>query len=153
MATETLGGPVIELGLDRGEPHSYVSPTRATVPGWFGPLMIGLLVLVFSTGSTAPLPPPLSPLLNLSVGPADSYAVTDAGQLLTQSFGTLSSYDLKSGELRWQAATGTPTFRLRTGGGVVLLRPWAIGPRQPSTIAISETTGVARWSREESVVT
>src|SRR5690349_8425538 len=103
MATETLGGPVvIDLGFDRGEPDSYAVSVRSHTPGWFGPLLIGLLVLVSTVGSTAPPQPPLSPLLSLSVGPADSYAVTDAGQLLTQSSGTLSSYDLKSGDLRWQ---------------------------------------------------
>jgi hypothetical protein len=154
MATQSLCGPVvIDLGLDRGEPDSYAAPARSTVPGWFGPLLIGLLVLISTAGSTAPPPPPLSPLLSLSVGPADSYAVTDAGQLLTQDSGTLSSYDLKTGELRWQAETLTPTFRLRTGSGVVLLRPWAVGPGQPTTIAISETTGRPQWSRGGSVVT
>jgi PQQ-like domain len=114
---------------------------------------MGLLVLVVSGGSTATPPPPLSPLLSLSVGPADSYAVTDAGQLLTQDSGTLSAYDLGTGDLRWQADTLTPTFRLRAGSGVILLRPWAIGPGRPSTVAISETTGRLRWSREGSVVT
>jgi outer membrane protein assembly factor BamB len=153
MATETLGGPVvIDLGLDRGEPDTYASPTRATVPGWLGPVMIGLLVLASSAGSAAPQPAPLSPLLSLSVGPADSYSVTDAGQLLTQSFGTLSSYDLKTGRLRWQTESVTPTYRMRTGSGVVLLRPWAIGPGQPGTIAVSEATGAVRWHREASVV-
>jgi outer membrane protein assembly factor BamB len=153
MATETVGGPVIiDLGLDRGEPDSDASPTRSTQSRWFAPLLIGLLVLVFSTGSTAPPPPALSPLLNLPFGPADSYAVTDAGQLLTQNSGTLSSYDLTTGRLRWQAESLTPTYRLRTGSGVVLLRPWATGPGQPSTTAISETTGAVRWQREASVV-
>ena len=154
MATETLGGPVvIDLGFDRGEPDSYAASVRSTTPGWFGPLLIGLLVLVSTVGSTAPPQPPLSPLLSLSVGPADSYAVTDAGQLLTQSSGTLSSYDLTSGDLRWQTETVTPTYRLRAGGGVVLLRPWAIGSDPPTTIAISETTGRARWSRAGTVLT
>src|SRR4051794_9834056 len=126
MATETLGGPVvIDLGLDRGEPGSYAAPVRSTVPGWFGPLLTGLLVLISSVGSTAPPPSALSPLLNLVFGPADSYAVTDAGQLLTQTSGTLSSYDLKTGRLRWQTPSVMPTYRLRTGSGLVLLRPWA----------------------------
>ena len=154
MAAETLDGPVIiDLGLDRGEPETYTAPTRSTVPGWFGPLMIVLLVLVSSAASAAPPSPPLSRLLTLPVNASDSYAVTDAGQLLTQNLGTLSSYDLRTGKLRWQAESVAPTYRLRTGSGVVLLRPWAIGPGQPSTTAISETTGVARWRREGSVVT
>jgi PQQ-like domain len=154
MATETLGGPVIiDLGLDRGEPETYASPTRSTVPAWFGPLIVAVLVLLSTVASAAPPPPPLSPLLNLEVGPSDSYAVTDAGQLLAQTFGTLSSYDLRTGELRWQADTVTPTYRLRTGSGVVLLRPWATGPGPPTTTAISETTGVERWRHAGSVVT
>jgi outer membrane protein assembly factor BamB len=153
VATETVGPLIIDLGLDHGEPDSYASPVPSTVPGWIAQLIIGLVVLLLSAGSTAPPPPPLSPLLSLPVGPADSYAVTDEGQMLTQSLGTLSSYDLNAGVLRWQAATVTPTYRLRTGGGVVLLRPWTTGPGQPSTIAISETTGDRRWSREQNVVT
>ena len=154
MATETMGGPVIiDLGLDRGEPETYASPTRSTVPNWFGPLMVALLVLISSAASAAPPPPPLSQLLSLRVGPADSYAVTERGQLLAQTLGKLSSYDLATGRLRWQAGTVSPTYRLRTTSGVVLLRPWAVGPDEPSTTAISETDGVARWRHAGSVVT
>jgi outer membrane protein assembly factor BamB len=154
MATETMGGPVIiDLGLDRGEPETYASPTRSTVPSWFGPLMVALLVLISSAASAAPPPPPLFQLLSLRVGPADSYAVTERGQLLAQTLGTLSSYDLATGELRWQAGTVTPTYRLRTSSGVVLLRPWVIGSDAPTTTAISESDGVARWRHAGSVVT
>ncbi len=154
MATETMGGPVIiDLGLDRGEPETYASPTRSTVPSWFGPLMVALLVLISSAASAAPAPPPLSQLISLRVSPADTYAVTDHGQLVAQSLGTLSSYDLATGELRWQAGTVTPTYRLRTSSGVVLLRPWVTVSEQPSTTAISESDGVARWRRTGSVVT
>jgi outer membrane protein assembly factor BamB len=154
MATDTMGGPVIiDLGLDRGEPETYASPTRSTVPSWFGPVMVALLVLISSAASAAPAPPALSQLLSLRVGPADSYAITERGQLLAQTLGTLSSYDLATGKLRWQAGTVTPTYRLRTTSGVVLLRPWAVGLDQPSTTAVSESDGVARWRHAGSVVT
>jgi outer membrane protein assembly factor BamB len=154
MATETLGGPVIiDLGLDRGEPETYSRPTVRTYPSWFGPMVVALLTLLSVAASAAPAPPPLSQLLSLQVNPADSYAVTDSGELLAQSLGTLSSYDLVNGRLNWQSGTAAPTYRLRTTGGVVLLRPWAIGADEPSTVAISQATGVARWRRTGSVVT
>lgn len=154
MATETLGGPIIiDLGLDRGEPETYASPTRRTVPGWFAPLMIALFVLISSAASAAPPPPALSPLLSVPVGPGDSYAITDSGQLLAQTFGILSSYDLATGALRWRSGTVAPTYRLRTSSGVVLLRPWAVGPDGPTTIAVSEVTGAPRWRHSGSVVT
>jgi hypothetical protein len=153
MATDTMGGPVIiDLGLDRGEPDTYASPTRSIYPSWFGPMVIAVLVLLSSAASAAPPPPPLSQLLSLQVGPADSYAVTDSGQLLAQTLGTLSSYDLSTGRLIWRSGTTAPTYRLRTTGGVVLLRPWAVGADEPSTVAVSEATGVARWRHPGSVV-
>jgi PQQ-like domain len=154
MATETMGGPVIiDLGLDRGEPETYATPTRSTYPSWFGPMVVALLVLLSSAASAAPPPPPLSQLLSLQVSAADSYAVTDSGQLLAQTLGTLSSYDLTSGRLNWQSGTAAPTYRLRTTAGVVLLRPWAGGGDEPSTVAVSQTTGVAQWRHAGSVVT
>ena len=155
MAAETIGGGptiIIELGLDRGEPETYAMPTRATVPIWLGPLFIAMLVLLCSTASAAPLPPPLSPVLSLMVGPADSYAITDAGQLLAQSYGRLSAYDLGSGALRWEIRTVAPTYRLRTGGGVVLLRPSSVGPNETSTIAVSVDTGAVQWQHQGSVM-
>jgi hypothetical protein len=154
MATDTMGGPVIiELGLDRGEPDTYASPTRSTYPSWFGPMVVAVLVLLSAAASAAPPPPPLSSLISLQVSPADSYAVTDSGQLLAQTLGTLSSYDLSTGRLNWRSGTSAPTYRLRTTGGVVLLRPWALGADEPSTLAVSEATGVPRWQRSGSVVT
>ena len=32
---------VIDLGFDRGEPDTYASPSRSTVPIWFAPQIIG----------------------------------------------------------------------------------------------------------------
>ena len=154
MATETMGGPVIiDLGLDRGEPETYRSPTRSTTSNWFGPLLVALLVLVTSVSSAAPPPPALARLLTVPIGSNDLYAVTDSGQLVAQSLGTLSSYDLATGRLRWRSGSVAPTFRLRSNSGVVLLRPWAMGPDGPSTIAVSEATGRPRWRHQGSVVT
>jgi outer membrane protein assembly factor BamB len=154
MATETLGPTVIiELGLDRGEPETYAAPTRSTVPDWFGPLMLAVLVLLTVGASAAPVGPPLKQLLSLPVGPADTYIVTDSGQLLAQSLGTVASYDLADGRQQWQTGLIPPTYRLRTGSGVVLLRPWITGSGQPSTTAVDMTTGATRWRHAGNVVT
>ena len=158
MAADILTGNtvIIDLGLDRGEPETYRSPTRSTVPAWFGPMLIAALVLICSAASAAPPPPPLSTLLSLRVGPADSYAVTDNGQLLAQTVGTLSMYDLGSGALRWRSDSSVPMYRIRTGSGLVLLRPWTSGLAgigSPGTTAISLANGIARWRRAGNVVT
>jgi outer membrane protein assembly factor BamB len=156
MAADSSGGGntvFIDLGLERGEPDTYAAPTRSTVPGWFGPLVIGLLILVGSGPSAAPPPPPLSPLLSLRVGPADSYALTDNSELLAQTLGTISAYDLSDGALRWQTEQDRPTYRLRTAAGLVLMRPWTYGPGQPSTTALSLATGVPQWRHEGTVMT
>jgi outer membrane protein assembly factor BamB len=79
--------------------------------------------------------------------------VTESGQLLAQTLGTLTSYDLGSGRRQWQAGTSEPAYRLRTSSGLVLLRPWAIGPGQPSTTAVDLATGVVRWRHPGSVMT
>ncbi|HET6531969.1 MAG TPA: PQQ-binding-like beta-propeller repeat protein [Actinoplanes sp.] len=156
MAADTFGGGttvVIDLGLDRGEPDTYASPSRSTVPIWFAPLIIGMLVLISSVGSTAPPPPALSPLLSLRVGPADTFSLTEDGDLLAQTVGMLSAYDLADGHLRWQTEQQRPTYRLRTAAGLVLLRPWTYGPGQPSTTALSLATGAQVWRHAGSVMT
>jgi hypothetical protein len=155
MAAQTFSGGntiVIDLGLDRGEPETYSAPSRSTVPYWFGPFVIGLLVLVCSVSSAAPPPPALSELLSLQVGPADSFALTDDQELLAQTLGTISAYDLNNGALRWQADQDRPTYRLRTANGLVLMRPWTYGPGQPSTTALSLATGAAKWRHEGTVM-
>jgi hypothetical protein len=155
MATETLGGGntiIIDLGLERGEPETYASPTRRTTSGWFGPLLVALLLLVWVTSSAPPPAPVLSELLSLRVGPADSYTVTDS-TLLVQAAGTLSSYALADGSRHWEVGTPTPTYRIRTGGGLALLRPYAIGPGQPKTIAVDVSTGMTQWTRSGTVMT
>jgi hypothetical protein len=112
MGADTFSGGntiVIDLGLDRGEPETYASPTRSTSPIWFGPLVVVLLVLVSSVASAAPPPPALSELLSLRVSPADSFALTDDRELLAQTMGTISAYNLADGALRWQAPQDRPT--------------------------------------------
>ncbi len=156
MAAEPYGGGntvVIDLGLDRGEPDTYASPTRSTVPAWFGPVLIAVLVLFGASASGAPPAPALSPMLSLRVGPADSYALTDDDELLAQTLGTISAYDLRDGALRWQTEQDRPTYRLRTAAGLVLMRPWTYGPGQPSTTALSLATGRPQWNREGTVMT
>ncbi|UQU66395.1 PQQ-binding-like beta-propeller repeat protein [Couchioplanes caeruleus] len=156
MAAETFEGPtvIIDLGLARGEPDEYAAPTRSTVPDWFAPVMVAVLVLFGSTASAAPPPPALTPLLSMRVGPADPYTLTDNGDLLAQSLGVLTSYDLRDGHLRWQAGSAMPTFRLRTGDGLILLRPFSGNARvDPGTTAVALDNGSVRWRRSGSVVT
>jgi hypothetical protein len=144
--TYTSGNTVvIDLGLDRGEPETYASPGRPTVAGWFAPLLVGLLVLVSSVASAGPPPPALSSLLSLRVGPADSFALTEDQELLAQTDGMISAYDLADGALRWQATSDRPTYRLRSSNGLVLMRPWTYGPGEPSTTGLSLATGLQQW--------
>ncbi len=155
MAAETFGGNtvVIDLGLARGEPDEYVHPVRSTVPQWFAPVIIAVIVLLSSAASAAPPTPALSPVLHLPFGPADPYTLTAGGDLLTQTYGTLSSYDLGDGRLNWQAGSASPTYRLRTGGDLVLMRPWSGSQGDPGTTAISLTSGAPQWRRSGTVVT
>ncbi|OJF12040.1 outer membrane protein assembly factor BamB family protein [Couchioplanes caeruleus] len=156
MAAETFGGAtvVIDLGLSRGEPDEYASPRRATVPRWFPAVLIAVIVLLGSAASAAPPPPALSPVLSVRIGPADPYTLTAGGDLLAQSLGTLAAYDLGDGRMRWEAGSEAPSYRLRIGGGLVLLRPYAGSGRvDRGTTAVSLADGSARWRRSGSVVT
>jgi hypothetical protein len=146
----------IDLGLDRGEPATYKRPTRSTVPVWFAPLVVAFLVLISSAASAAPPPPVFAPVLRLPVAPTDSYTITDGGQLLAQTVGSLSLYDLGSGLLRWRAAATAPIYnRPEVDNGLVLLRPWSTGLARigsPATTAISLADGAARWRRAGKVL-
>ena len=158
MGTETFTGNtvIIDLGLDRGEPETYRSPTRRTVADWFGPVVVAALVLFSSVASASPPPPPLSTVFSMRLGPTDTYAVTDDGRLLTQSSGRLSLYDLGTGRRQWSSGSAAPAYRLRTGDGLVLMRPWSAGlsgTGDPGTTAISLHTGDVQWRRAGSVVT
>lgn len=154
MAAESFGGNtiIIDLGLDRGEPETYASPTRSTTSGWFFPLVISMLVLLVSGASAAPPAPALSELLSLRVGPADTYTLTEDQELLAQTEGTVAAFDLSTGRMRWQADSERPTYRLRTASGLVMLRPWTYGPGQPTTTALSLADGVTRWRHEGTVM-
>ena len=155
MAAESFGGNtiIIDLGLDRGEPETYESPTRPTTPGWFVATVLALVVLVFSGASAAPPPPALSEMLSLRVGPADSYTLTDDHELLAQTEGMVAAYDLNTGQLRWQADSERPTYRLRTAAGLLMMRPWTYGPGQPDTTALSLADGTTRWEHEGTITT
>ena len=155
MAAETFGGNtvIIDLGLARGEPDEYARPARSARPDWLAPVIVAVIVLLSSAASAAPPPPALSPVLTVPFGPADPYTLTGDGDLLAQTTGILSSYDLGDGRLNWQAGSASPTYRLRTGGDLVLLRPWTGNRGDPGTTAVSLTTGAAQWRRTGSVVT
>ncbi|MCA2216106.1 outer membrane protein assembly factor BamB family protein [Jidongwangia harbinensis] len=156
MGVETFAGSntvVIDLGLDRGEPDTYATPSRSTVPGWFRPVLVTVLVLLSSVASAAPLPPALSPLISLRVGPADTYSMTEERRLIAQTVGTVSAYDLDDGDLIWEVDQERPTYRMRTAGGLVLMRPWTYGPGQPVTTALSLATGVSQWKHPGMVMT
>ncbi|MEV4346229.1 PQQ-binding-like beta-propeller repeat protein [Actinoplanes sp. NPDC049596] len=144
---------IIDLGLDRGEPETYGSPGRSTFPGWFPAALLAVLVLFTATASAEPAKSPLREVFTLQIGPADAYAMTDRGQLLAQTFGLLSSYELDTGRTLWEAGQSTPAYRLRLGGGLVLMRPWSVGTSDPGTTAVSVADGVSRWTRAGQVVT
>ncbi|KUL35863.1 outer membrane protein assembly factor BamB family protein [Actinoplanes awajinensis] len=153
MGAETFVEPVlIELGLDRGVPETYERPRRSTAPPWFAPVLLVVLLLVSSGASAAPPKPPLTTLLRIAMSPSDPYLVT-GGQLLTQTFGLLTAYDLDSGALRWRAGQPIPVYRLRTGGGLLLMRPWTTSGTEPGTTAISVATGALEWRNARSVIT
>ncbi|MCU7725842.1 PQQ-like beta-propeller repeat protein [Actinoplanes sp. KI2] len=142
----------IDLGLERGEPPTYSSPGRRTTPLWVPAALLAALVLIFGTGSAPPARSPLSAMFRLQVGPADSYATTEDGQLLAETFGLLTSYDLTSGRLRWQAGQSTPAYRLRISDHLALMRPWATTAAEPDTTALSTLTGARMWERPGAVV-
>jgi hypothetical protein len=144
---------IIDLGLERGEPDSYDSPQRSVFPIWFPAAVLAALVLFTAGSSTAPAKAPLTEVFSLQVGPADAYALTDDGRLLAQTFGMLSAYNLSDGGTQWEAGQTAPAFRLRLGSGLILMRPWTIGSRDPGTTAISLADGSERWSRSGTVVT
>ncbi|BCY14328.1 PQQ-binding-like beta-propeller repeat protein [Actinoplanes sp. L3-i22] len=154
MGAEAFGRPVvIDLGLGRGVPETYERPRGHTVPQWFAPVVLAVLLLLSSSASAAPLKPPFTALLRVPLGPADPYLVTAAGRLLTQTNGLITAYDLGTGTLRWQAGQSTPVYRLRTGEGLVLMQPWTTAGAADGTSAISVTTGAKIWDNPRSVIT
>ncbi|MBU2662370.1 PQQ-binding-like beta-propeller repeat protein [Actinoplanes bogorensis] len=144
---------IIDLGLERGEPDSYDSPQRSTYPGWFPAAVLAVLVLLTAGASAAPGKPPFTEVFGLEIGTADAYALTEDGQLLAQTGGMLSAYELSDGETQWENGETKPAFRLRLGSGLILMRPWTIGSRDPGTSAVSIATGASQWSLSGNVVT
>ncbi|GAA1605758.1 PQQ-binding-like beta-propeller repeat protein [Actinoplanes couchii] len=142
---------IIDLGLDRGEPESYARPGRRTTSPWFGPALLAVLLLFSVTGSAPPPGPPLSALLRLPIGPGDPFT-TSGDRLLVQTAGELSAYDLESGAREWRVDQEIPVYRLRTGGGVLLLRPWSPGRSEPGTTALSVSNGGLRWHNGRNVI-
>jgi putative pyrroloquinoline-quinone binding quinoprotein len=154
MDVDVASAPIIiDLGYERGEPPTYRSPGRSTVPPWFLVASLSVLVLLFAGASAGPVKSPLSAVFQLPVGPSDGYALTGTGALLAQSYGQLSSYDLRTGRLRWEAGESSPSYRLRTIDNLVLMRPLAIAGGDSGTTAVSITTGASRWARTGNVVT
>ena len=154
MDVDVASAPIIiDLGYERGEPPTYRTRDRSTKSPWFPIAILSALVLLLAGASAGPVTSPLTSVFQLPVGPSDGYALTDSGTLLAQSYGQLSSYDLRTGRLRWQAGESTPSYRLRTSGNLVLMRPLAIGGGDPGTTAVSINTGTSRWARTGNVVT
>ncbi|MEU4621454.1 PQQ-binding-like beta-propeller repeat protein [Actinoplanes sp. NPDC023801] len=153
MRADTVAGPVvIDLGTSRGEPLAYDRPGRNWAPPWFGPAVV-VVLLLFSTLASAPPPPPLlAEMLRVEIGSGDPYLVTGTDQLVVQSAGRLSAYDLRTGERQWRVVQQIPTYRLRAGDGLLLLRPWGAGSIEPGTTAVSLRTGAERWHNQRSVV-
>jgi outer membrane protein assembly factor BamB len=153
MRADTVAGPVvIDLGTSRGEPDAYEHPGRRWTPSWFAPAMVALLLLFTSVASAPPPPPLLGELLRVEIGSGDPYLVTADGHLVVQSAGRLTSYDLATGEQEWRVIQHVPTYRLRAGDGLLLLRPWGAGSLEPGTTAVSMRTGAEQWHNPRSVV-
>ncbi|GIE27137.1 hypothetical protein Ait01nite_001820 [Actinoplanes italicus] len=153
MRADTAAGPVvIDLGTSRGEPSAYDRPERNWAPPWFAPAVVVLLLLFTTVASGAPPPPLMAELIRVEIGSGDPYLVTGTGQLVVQSAGRLSAYDLETGERQWRVVQQVPTYRLRAGDGLLLLRPWGAGSIEPGTTALSLRTGAERWHNQRSVV-
>jgi hypothetical protein len=153
MGADTVSGPlVIDLGYDRGEPITYERPGRQALPSWLVPFVVSAMVLFSLTASGPPPPPLLSALTRVEIGSGDPYLVTVTGQLIVQSAGRLTSYDLETGDPQWQMPQRNPVYRLRAGDGLLLLRPWGAGSTEPGTTAVSLSTGIQQWHNNRSVV-
>jgi outer membrane protein assembly factor BamB len=153
MGADTVSGPlVIDLGYDRGEPITYDRPGGRALPSWLVPSVVVAMMLFGLTASGPPPPPLLSALTRVELGSGDPYLVTGTGQLIVQSTGRLTSYDLATGAPQWQVSQQIPVYRLRSGDGLLLLRPWGAGSTEPGTTAVSLSTGAQHWHNTRSVI-
>jgi outer membrane protein assembly factor BamB len=143
---------LIELGADHGRPDD-AAPDGRTDP-WLARIAVLVAMLLCVAASAAPPPPPLRELLAVPVQPADTYALTDDGLLLvhTAAAGMLAAYSMVDGRALWRAAATAPAYRMRSAGGLVLLRPQIFGEVDPGTVALAAGTGTARWRHPGSVV-
>jgi outer membrane protein assembly factor BamB len=147
------GVVLIDLGYQRGEPPSYRSRGRDTMPAWWPVGFLAVVVLLLAGASAGPAKSPVDMVLRVPMGPADTFALTGDGELLAQTYGLLTAYELDSGRVRWQAGQSTPAYRLRLGDGLLLMRPWRVGTVEPDTTAVSLRNGTAQWERPGTVVT
>jgi hypothetical protein len=151
--------PAPPVVIELGEAHGQVDDVDLlTAPAMRGrswtPIIVAIVAVLLLGGSAAPPASPLRELLTLPFQPTDTFAVTADSMLLVHSpeRGDLTAYDLRSGKQRWQAPAPAAAYRLRSGGGLVLLRPRAAGPADPGTLAVAENTGEPRWRRAGTVV-
>src|SRR4051794_30483450 len=145
--------------IDLGEAHGQIddvdmlsSPANPG-RGW-APFIAAVAALLLLGGSMAPPAPRLQELLALPFEPTDTFAITAESLLLVHSpqRARLTAYDLARGQQQWQAPAPAVAYRLRSGGGLVLLRPRAGGLGDPGTVALNQQTGAARWRRAGTVV-
>ena len=144
------GYVVIDLGEDR-DPLD-VPPPR-TGRGWTSIIVVVLLLLYGTVASAAPGAGGLRELPDVELSLADTYAVTAESVLLVHSphRAVLAAYDLADGDLRWRVAAPAVSYRLRFGGGLVLLRQRA-GSQEMETTALSMDRGATRWRTTDTVV-
>ncbi len=151
--------PASPVVIDLGEAHGQLDDVDIlTAPptagrGWT-PFVAALVALLLLGGSAAPPAPRLQELLAIPFEPTDSFAVTAESMLLAHSpaRGRLTAYDLADGRERWSSPAPAVAYRLRSGGGLVLLRARSAGPADSSTLALAQDTGAARWRHAGTVV-
>ncbi len=161
--SDVAGAAVTELGavIDLGEDREPVddAPAPHGRPGW---AVLAVLVALLGglAASGSPPPAPLRPTGDVELSLADTYAVTAEDLLLIHSpaRSRLAAYDLRDGERRWQVPAPAVSYRLRSGAGLVLMRPrGTVDPAgradpDPGTIALSAGDGRTRWRLGGTVV-
>jgi outer membrane protein assembly factor BamB len=144
---------IIDLGYDRG-PDIPEVPPRRTGPAWPGAVVLAVLVVLFPAGSAAPPPPILWQVLSVPTAPTDSFTVTAESMLLIHSptEGELTAYDLRRGRLQWRVDAPGTYYRVRSVGGLVLLRSRESFSVPPQLLALSVANGEVRWRHAGGVV-